>query len=149
MILVIALVAIFMRSMRLAAMAIVPTLLPVVVTLGAMGWIGMSLDVGRAMIAAVLIGIGVDDSIHLLSQYKARRLEGQRPREAMSAAVRHCGRAVVTTSVALSLGFLTLMASAWQSISSFGFFVSIAILAALGATLFVLPALVFVFDRED
>jgi predicted RND superfamily exporter protein len=134
--LVFVMVAAFLRSVRL-------------VTLGAMGWIGMSLDVGRAMIAAVLIGIGVDDSIHLLSQYKARRLEGQRPREAMSAAVRHCGRAVVTTSVALSLGFLTLMASAWQSISSFGFFVSIAILAALGATLFVLPALVFVFDRED
>jgi predicted RND superfamily exporter protein len=54
---------------------------------------------------------------------------------------------VVTTSLALSLGFLTLMASAWQSISSFGLFVSLAILAALLATLFVLPALIFAFGH--
>ena len=66
--LVFAMVAIFFRSLRLAVAAMVPTLLPVVVVLGTMGWVGMSLDVGRAMIAAVIIGIGVDDSIHLLSQ---------------------------------------------------------------------------------
>jgi predicted RND superfamily exporter protein len=105
--------------------------------------------VGRAMIAAVLIGIGVDDSIHLMSQYRFRRGAGQRSRMAMAGAVRHCGRAVVTTSIALSLGFLTLMASAWQSISSFGFFVSIAILAALAATLFLLPALTYLFNGGD
>jgi len=50
----------------------------------------------------------------------------------------------VTTSIALSLGFLTLMMSAWQTVASFGLFVAISILGALVATLLVLPALVFV-----
>jgi predicted RND superfamily exporter protein len=142
-------VAIFLRSLRLGLAAMVPTLLPVVVTLGTMGWVGMSLDVGRAMIAAILIGIAVDDSVHILRQYERRRAGGDAPREAIRGAVVHTGRAVVTTSLALSLGFLTLMASAWQTISSFGFFVSLAILAALAATLFVLPALIFAFERGD
>jgi predicted RND superfamily exporter protein len=147
-ILVFAMVTFFLGSIRLSAAAMVPTLLPIVVTLGAMGWAGMSLDIGRAMIAAILIGIAVDDAIHLLSQYKIRRSRGDDPEQAIRAAVLHVGRAVVTTSLALSLGFLTLMASAWQTISSFGFFVALAILGALGAALLVLPALIFSFARN-
>jgi hypothetical protein len=147
--LVFAMVALFFGSIRLAFAATIPTLLPVVVTLGVMGWVGMSLDVGRAMIAAILIGIGVDDSIHLLDHYKVRRAAGADPREAIRRAMLHVGRAVVTTSLALSLGFLTLMASAWQTISSFGFFVALAILGALASALFVLPALLFAFSSGE
>jgi len=143
--LVFILVSIFLRSWKLGLAAMVPTLLPVVVVLGAMGWLGMSLDVARAMIAAVVIGIGVDDAIHVLAHYKKRREAGDTSHEAMGAALRHSGRAVVTTSIALSLGFLTLMMSAWQTVATFGFFVALSIMGALVATLLVLPALVFAF----
>jgi predicted RND superfamily exporter protein len=142
------LIALFLRSISLACVALIPTLLPVVVTLGAMGWLGMGLDVGRAMIAAVLLGIGVDDAIHVLARYKVERSRGDTPAAAISVAMRETGRPVVTTSLALSLGFLTLMASAWQTISSFGFFVSLAILGALASTLLVLPALIFAFAQR-
>ena len=142
--LVFVMVALFLQSVRLGLASMVPALLPVVVTLGAMGWMGMTLDVGRAMIAAVVIGIAVDDSIHLLSRYKSCRDRGDPPSLAIRGAVQHVGRALITTSLALSLGFLTLMLSAWQTISSFGFFVAIAIMGALFATLLVLPALIFV-----
>jgi len=135
----------FLRSWQLALAAMVPTLLPVVVVLGTMGWLGMSLDVARAMIAAVVIGIGVDDAVHVLAHYKRRRDQGDDPRQAITAALHHTGRAVVTTSVALALGFLTLMMSAWQTVASFGFFVALAIMGALVATLLVLPALIFAF----
>ncbi len=144
--LVFVLVAGFLRSARLGLAALVPTGLPIVVTLGAMGWSGMTLDVGRAMIAAILIGIGVDDSVHILDDYRKRRRAGSPPRTSIRAAVLHTGRAVVTTSLALALGFLTLMASAWQSIASFGFLSAVAILGALVASLLVLPALVFAFS---
>ncbi|MEE8165399.1 MAG: efflux RND transporter permease subunit, partial [Myxococcota bacterium] len=141
-------VAVFLRSIRLSLAAMVPTVLPVVVTLGTMGLMGMSLDIGRAMIAAILLGIAVDDSVHVLRQYEIRRSLGDDPKQAIREAILHTGRALVTTSLALSLGFLTLMASAWQTISSFGFFVALAIMGALAAVLFVLPALIFTFARE-
>ena len=139
------LVSVFLRSWRFGLAAMVPTLLPVVIVLGSMGWLGMSLDVARAMIAAVVIGIGVDDAVHVLAHYKKQRDAGASSHDAMRAALHHTGRAVVTTSVALALGFLTLMMSAWQTVATFGFFVALSILGALVATLLVLPALVFAF----
>ena len=54
----------------------------------------------------------------------------------------------MTNSLTLALGFLTLMVSPWQSISSFGFFVALTIVGALVSTLLVMPALVFAFSRE-
>jgi predicted RND superfamily exporter protein len=60
----------------------------------------------------------------------------------------HVGPAITTTSIALALGFLTFMASAWQTISSFGFFVALAILGGLVSTLFVLPALLFAMPSQ-
>lgn len=145
--LVFLLVALFLRSAAWSLVAMVPTLLPVVVTLGGMGILGLSLDVGRAMIAAVIIGIAVDDAVHLLTQYRRRRKRGVAVNDAIQGALLHVGPALVTTSFALSLGFLSLLASPWQTISSFGFFVSLSILGALAAALFVLPALIVVFER--
>ncbi len=142
------LLAAFLRSMRLALAALLPTLLPIVVTLGSMGLLGLSLDVGRAMIGSVVIGIGVDDAIHLLSQYRIHRSMGRPASDAMAEAMQHSGRAILTNSLTLSLGFLTLLASPWQTISSFGFFVAIAILGALVSTLLVMPALIFTFTKE-
>ncbi len=101
----------------------------------------------ETMIAAVVIGIAVDDGIHVLTHYQHRRRRGDAPAPAMQAAVLHCGRAVVTTSLALALGFLTLSMSAWQTIASFGVCVALAISVALFASLLVLPALVFAADR--
>jgi predicted RND superfamily exporter protein len=141
---VFALVGLYARSVSLALAALVPTLLAILATLGAMAWLDMSLDVGRGMIAVVLLGIGVDDSVHLLAYYRGGRLRGESRQRAMREAIVHTGRALITTSLALSLGFLTLTASAWNSISSFGLLVSIAIAGALVATLLVLPALVAV-----
>jgi len=142
------LIAVFLRSWRLGLAAMLPTVLPVVVVLGAMGWLDVNLDLASAMIAAVVIGIGVDDSIHLLRQYQRRREAGEDSHEAMRGALRHTGRAVVTTSIALALGFYTLQLSAWQAVANFGFLISLAVLGALAATLLVLPALIFAFAPQ-
>ena len=127
-----------------------PALIPVIVVLGFLGWTDLPLDVGRLMIAAIVIGIGVDDSIHLLRSYQAYRAQGKSGREAMRAALHRVGRALVITSFALALGFVALTLSAWQTISSFGFFVCMAVLVALVTVLFVLPAVFFaVFGEEE
>lgn len=143
------LVSIFLRSIPLGLAVMVPAVLPVVVSLGVMGFSGIPLDVGRCMIAAIVIGIAVDDGVHLMSHYRVQRMAGATARQAIEASVHHVGRAVVVTSVSLSLGWVSFVASAWETISSFGFFVSVAILGALAATLYVLPAVIFVFQGSD
>jgi predicted RND superfamily exporter protein len=136
------LMALHLRSLRFATLALVPTVLPAVAVVGAMGLLGLSLDVGRAMIGAIVLGIGVDDTIHLLDRWRREDRLGHAPAEAMRRAVRFAGRGVITTSLALALGFLSLMVSSWQSVSSFGFFAATGIVFALAADLLVLPALI-------
>jgi hypothetical protein len=123
-----------------------PTILPVVATLGVMGYAGIDLDMGTAMVAAIVIGIGVDDTIHLLGEFSRRRERGDRPGPAIDGAVLHVGQAVIATSVALTAGFFVLTLSSWQSISSFGFLSGVAIGGALASDLLLLPAVVHLWD---
>ena len=140
--LVLLLIALFFRSVGSALLALVPTGLPVLLTLGAMGWAGIALDVGSAMVAAVVLGLAVDNAIHLLSAYRARRGAGAAPEPAIAGAVRDVGRALSTSALALGLGFLCLALAPWRSIASFGLVSAVAIAGALAAALLVLPALI-------
>lgn len=136
------LLAFYLRSAGWALLAMVPTLLPVVSTLGAMGLLGIPLDVGTAMVAAVVLGIAVDDVVHLLDRFRSGRDRGAPVESAMHDAVREVGQPVVSTSLALSIGFGALALSPWASVAHFGLLAALAILAALVADLLVLPALV-------
>ena len=134
------LVAAFFRSLCFGALAMIPTLFPVLVTLGMMGWMGIALDIGTSMVAAVILGLAIDDAIHVVTAYRLATQRGVHPKEASRVALLETGQAVVTTSLALAAGFTTLTLSAWQSIASFGVIASIAVLAALVASLLILPA---------
>ncbi len=144
---VLLLVAVFLGSPAWALLAMIPTGLPVVLTLGAMSFAGIALNIGTAMVAAVVIGIAIDDTVHLLIQYRRRRRRGLGRSQAIGEAVPHVGRALVTTSIALALGFFSLLVSPWQSVASFGLVAGLAILVALVADLVVLPALLLAGRR--
>lgn len=142
--LVFVLTTVAFRSLSLGALAMLPTLLPVVWTLGVMGALGVALDVGSAMVAAVVLGLAVDDAVHFLAAWRRLRRAGVARDAAAQEALREVGRALVTTSLALALGFTALALAPWQSIASFGGVAAIAIGAALAASLLVLPSLLTV-----
>ena len=135
------LTALCLRSVPLALLAMVPTTLPVLLTLGAMGALGIPLDVGTAMVASILLGLGVDEALHLLSAYRRLRAAGQASGAAIEESIREVGRPLLTSALALGAGFLVLVFVPWKSLASFGSVSVVAILASLLADLFVLPAL--------
>ncbi len=143
-ILIFGLLLIDLGSPTLALAGMVPTTLPALMVLGVMGFAGIGLDVGGAMVAAVVMGVAVDDTIHLLAEHRRLQHRGFPRHEALSEATRSVGRAIITTSGALALGFLSLTISSWQSVSRFGLISAIAIICALAVTLLVLPALLYV-----
>ena len=132
-------------SLKTGAISMVPNLTPVVLTLGIMGWTGVELDYGKVSLAAVAMGIAVDDTIHLVSRfrYEFRRLG--RYEEALFAAMEDVGRALLITSVALVLGFLVLVFSTLQSQATYGMLLATTIVTALIADFFLMPALVLTF----
>jgi predicted RND superfamily exporter protein len=134
------LTALCLRSIPLALLAMIPTTVPVFLTLGAMGFLRIPLDMGTAMVASVLLGLGVDEALHLLTGYQRFRAAGiDRPR-AMDASLREVGRALFTTAGALAAGFLVLFFVPWKSLSSFGVVTGVAVGASLLADLLLLPA---------
>jgi predicted RND superfamily exporter protein len=135
------LMAVFLGSPRVALLALLPSLLPIAVTLGLLGWWGYGLDPASTMVATIVLGVGVDDSIHMLSRYRRVRLGGDAAPEAVFAAMAHVGRPVIVSALVLAAAFWSLTVSPMSSVGWFGFLAGLAILVALAADLLVLPAL--------
>lgn len=134
------------RSLPLGLVSMVPNLSPVVLVLGAMGWLGIPLDYSKVTIASVAIGIAVDDTIHLLSRYHREFQACGSYREALSRALGDVGRALLITSAALVLGFLMFTASVLDSQASYGILLAATIVAALLADFLLMPALILIFE---
>ena len=129
------------RSLRLALIAILPNMLPALLVLGAMGWLGVPLDLMTITIAAISVGIAVDNTIHYIVRF---RREFPQDRDYL-AAMRRChgsiGRAMYYTSLTIVVGFSILMLSNFTPTFYFGLFTSLAMLTALVASLALLPAM--------
>lgn len=140
------LMCLLFRSVVTGAIAMLPNLSPILLTLGIMGWAGILLDYSKAAIAAVALGIAVDDTIHLLSRFRHEFHRCGSYAEALSAAIVDVGRALVITSVALVLGFLVLMGSVLDSMATQGLLLATTIVTALLADFLLMPALVLSFQ---
>lgn len=134
------------RSLRLGMISMVPNVAPVIFTLGVMGVAGIPLDYSKVMIAAVAIGIAVDDTIHLVLRYRHEFLQSGSYAQALTDAMQDVGRALVLTSVALVAGFLVLVFSVLASQAMYGILLATTIAAALVADFLLLPALVLTFE---
>lgn len=132
-------------SWRTGLLAMLPNLLPVVLALGVMGWTAIPLDYNKIAIAAVAMGIAVDDTIHLLSRIRHEFQRCGRYEEALRAAMLDVGRALWITSVALVAGFLVLLLSSLASQATYGLLLATTIVTALVADFLLLPALVLGF----
>ncbi len=141
------LIAVLLRSARYAALSLAPNLTPIVLSLGIMSLFDIALDPATVMIAGIALGIAVDDTIHLLESYLARRRAGTGVVEAIDESLQTVGRAMIRTSVITTAGFLVLCFSEFLPLLYFGLFTAIAMLAALVAALVVLPALVLLAGR--
>jgi hypothetical protein len=130
------------RSIRLGLIAMVPNLLPVGITLGFMGWMGVPLDWITLLIAAVAIGIAVDDTVHLTVRVRRLFLQTGNYDQALESALATVGRPVVYTSLSLSAGFLVFLAATMNNTAQFGWLTAMCVLLAMVADLLVTPALI-------
>ena len=130
------------RALRLALAAIVPNIISAGLILGLMGWIGIPLDIMTITIAAINIGIGVDDSIHYIHRFRGEFLQDGN----FWMAIRRChnsiARAMYYTSVTVVLGFSILSLSNFIPTIYFGVLSGLAMITALIANLMLLPVLI-------
>jgi predicted RND superfamily exporter protein len=134
------------RSFRTGLLSMVPNLWPILLTLGAMGWLGIWLDYNKIMIATVAMGIAVDDTIHFVSRYHHEFTVSGSYSEALTAAMTDVGHAVFVTSLVLVLGFLVNLFSVLDASAQSGVLLATTIATALVADLLLTPALVLTLE---
>ena len=130
------------RSPKMATIAIVPNMLPVLLVLGTLGWLGIPLDMMTVMIAAITLGIAVDNTIHYIHRFKDEFPKDQDYAAAMFRCHNSIGRAIYYTSLTILAGFSILMFSNFIPTVYFGLFTGLAMVAALLAAVTLLPWLI-------
>jgi predicted RND superfamily exporter protein len=128
-------------SIRVGVLALIPNVIPTVILFGIMGWSGVSLNISTSMIAAIAIGIAIDDTIHLLSSFNNELRRSGNQERAVRYAIRSAGQAAVYIAVALTAGFLIVCLSNFQPVKHFGYLSAATMGVALVTELFFTPAL--------
>jgi predicted RND superfamily exporter protein len=140
--------ALLLRDLRLALVACVPNVVPLVFTLATLGLMGADLQTSNIVTFTVALGLAVDDTIHFIVRYRQERLAGNTVQHALTATTRGAGHAIVLTSLLLVSGFALLATSELTSTRHFGILSSVTMGAALLGDLLLLPALLHLVEQD-
>ena len=138
--LVIGFIAILFWSARVGVLSAIPNLLPILITLGLMGWTEVRLDATTIMIAPLLLGIVVDDTVHVLERVLIARQDGLEVPQAFQLSINEVGHAVLLTTIILAFGFLTPVLGSFKPNLYFALLSAFALVLALLADIVVFPA---------
>ena len=133
--------AIALRSMRLAGASLITNLVPVSAAFALWGWVVGDLGLALSTTFGMTLGIVVDDTVHLLARYRRRRSDGARAERAMHDALTEVGPALVVTTLVLSAGFAVLATSTFAINGLLAQMTLLTVVLALAFDLLVLPAL--------
>lgn len=131
----------FIGDLKTTLLALIPNLLPIFLTIIVMALFGIALEAANAMLAPIMLGVAMDDTIHLMSKYREQRSAGIPVTAAIDHALNYTGGALFSTTIALVCGFLVVGMSGVISVSTFGLLCAFTVLTALIADIIVLPAL--------
>jgi predicted RND superfamily exporter protein len=138
---------IFIKSLKTTLLVLIPNLLPLTVLAIFMSLLDIPLDVSTAMITPIMLGIAMDDTIHLVYKYRRSKTITGSPESRMDNAISYTGGALFSTTIALVGGFLIIASSATPSVRDFGLLCAVTVAIALITDIFYLPALLKKFDK--
>ncbi len=138
-----------LKSFKYGFLAMVPSVLPIVLTASVAAMLGVYMDLSTMIVGAMTMGIAVDDSIHVMSRYLMAGDNGASAPAAIERAMGESGRAVVFSSLVLVLGFSILCFASITTVIYVGLFGSIIMSLALLGDLLLLPALLYLVDDSE
>ncbi|MFD1062870.1 RND family transporter [Winogradskyella litorisediminis] len=151
--LAIILISLFMaymfRSIKMIVVSLVPNLLPLLVTAGLMGYLGVPIKPSTILVFSIAFGISVDDTIHFLAKYRQElQANHWKIRKSVYAALRETGVSMFYTSIVLFFGFSVFMISSFGGTVALGGLVSATLLFAMLSNLLLLPSLLLSLERS-
>ena len=136
------------RRLKLLWVFILPNILPVVLVIGLMGWVGITIDIGVAIAGAIIIGVAVDDTIHFLVKYFDARKRGLSMEDTFDEVLQYAGKAILFTTIILTVAFSIFVFSNFSPNQNFGVVTAFALVIAFVVDLLLLPALLSLADKK-
>ena len=133
-----------LKSIPAGLVAMVPNVFPPIVVFGAMGWLGVSIEIGSVMTASVALGIAVDDTIHFLTWYRRGTARGLSRFASIRTAFEHCSKAMIDTTLICGLGVACFMLSVFMPTVKFSRLLLVLLLVALVGDLLLLLSLIHI-----
>jgi predicted RND superfamily exporter protein len=151
--LAIILISLFMaymfRSFKMIIVSLVPNLLPLLITAGLMGFVGVPIKPSTILVFSIAFGISVDDTIHFLAKYRQELMANNwKIRRSVYAALRETGVSMFYTSIVLFFGFSVFTISSFGGTVALGALVSATLLFAMLSNLLLLPSLLLSLERN-
>ncbi len=151
--LAVVLIAVFMawmfRSFRMIIISLIPNLLPLIMTAGMMGFIGIPIKPSTILVFSIAFGISVDDTIHFLAKYRQElKANNWKIRRSVYPSLRETAVSMFYTSIVLFFGFSVFMISSFGGTVALGGLVSATLLFAMLANLLLLPSLLLSLERS-
>ncbi|MCF6297627.1 MAG: efflux RND transporter permease subunit [Flavobacteriaceae bacterium] len=151
--LAILLIALFMawmfRSYKMILISLLPNVLPLLITAGLMGYLGVPIKPSTILVFSIAFGISVDDTIHFLAKYRQELIAHKwNVRKSVYAALRETGVSMFYTSIVLFFGFLVFTVSSFGGTIALGGLVSVTLLFAMVANLLLLPSLLLSLESK-
>ena len=130
------------KSIRLSILSVLPTIIPLMAAGGIMGFMGIKLRPSTAMTFAIALGIAVDDTIHFLARFRQEYMKTGDVPGSVTQTLLTTGKAIISTTIILSLGFMVMIFSEFVPNHEFGILATIVLLIALAGSLVLLPVLI-------
>jgi len=143
------LMAFMFRSFKMVVVAIIPNLLPLIITAGIMGYFGIPLKPSTILVFSIAFGLSVDDTIHFLAQYRQELVKNDwKIKRSVFATLKEAGVSMFYTSVVLFAGFSVFMLSDFGGTVALGGLVAITLLFGMLSNLILLPSLVLTLNKK-
>ncbi len=138
------------RSARILLCSLIPNLVPLVITAGVMGWLGISLKPSTVLIFSVALGIVIDVTIRFLINYKQELpLHHYSVKQTLILTIRHTGISIIYTSLVLIAGFVIFCFSQFGGTKALGWLTSLTLLSGTLTNLILLPVLINAFAKKE
>jgi predicted RND superfamily exporter protein len=136
------------RSWRILLCSLLPNIIPLVITGGVMGWVGVPLKPSTVLVFSVALGIAIDITIRFLVNYKQQSRKDIDPKETVIETIHSTGLSIIYTSIVLVAGFVIFCFSGFGGTEALGWLTSLTLITATAANLALLPALLISFYHK-
>lgn len=142
------LMALTFSSFKMVLIALIPNLIPQLLTAAMMGYAGISIKPSTILIFSIALGISVDNTIHFLSRYRLQlKYHNDKIKDSVIAALRETGYSMIYSAIVLFFGFGIFILSSFGGIEAIGYLVPFTLFIAILSNLFLFPALILSLDK--